>query len=147
MDYSLWKLWPFLFTFSLQKSSFILSSLIPFSSFFFSGLIDKKEEKTKTVLYFLCYVHSVIFICNTCTFSSIKYNLFLYTTVLVCVLYWFSLGFVIFPKRERLLSCTSCFSLFLLLCFGIILKPSLNLFFSYLFWLRNGILGLPSADA
>ena len=79
--------------------------------------------------------------------SWIKYSFLSQNCCLVCDLCVFKIqsGFVIFPKRERLLSCILCFSLFLLSCFGMILKLSLNLSLLAWFFARNGIPRLPIA--
>ena len=118
-----------------------------FSSFFF-GLIDKKGEKSKILYFFtiIIYVH-VFFIQNTNLLFNINcYLVYIFFCMIPCV-FKIQSGFVIFPKRGRLLSCILCFSLFLFLCFGMILKLSMNLFFPHLFLTRNGIPELPSAVA
>ena len=77
-------------------------------------------------------------LCNSCTCIVYEYKYSFLSQLLSCVcklcVFEIQSGFVIFPKRGRLLSCILCFSLFLLSCFGMILKPYLNLFFSRLFF-------------
>ena len=86
----------------------------------------------------------IFYFCNSCTFIHLNKIFFSISTVVLYYVYILCVfeiqsGFVIFPKRGRLLSCIPCFSLFLLSCFGKILKHSLNLFFPCLYWLENGI--------
>ena len=121
----------------IQLAKKLVNILIPklLSSFFFSGSSDKKGEKTK--MYFFYHL------CNSCTCIVYEYKYSFLSQLLSCVcklcVFEIQSGFVIFSKRGRLLSCILCFSLFLLSCFGMILKPYLNLFFPRLLLARNGI--------
>ena len=128
----------------IQRARKLVDILIPklLSSSFLSGSSDKKGEKTKMYLYFY-------HLCNSCSCIVYEYTYSFLSQLLSCVcklcVFEIQSGFVIFPKRERLLSCIPCFSLFLFSCFGMILKLYLNLFFPRLFLARNRIPGLPFA--
>ena len=89
--------------------------------------VTKRRRRLRCILFFTIFkihVHSLIM---NKIFLSISI-IVLYIVFVFCV-FEIQSGFVIFPKRGRLLSCIPCFSLFLLSCFVKILKPSLNLFF------------------
>ena len=118
----------------IQLARKLVNILIPNFFLLSSFLVHmtKRERRLRCIFYHLC---------NSCTCIVYEYKYSFLSQLLSCVcdlcVFEIQSGFVIFPKRGRLLSCISCFSLFLLSCFGMILKPSLNLFFFRFFWLET----------
>ena len=86
--------------------------------------MTKRGRRLRCIFFTIFVIHVHVLFMNTNILFYLNY-------CLVCILCVSEIqsGFVIFQKRERLLSCIPCFSLFLLSYFGKILKLSLNLFF------------------